>query len=92
MVIDVSSAKDPDKQPQVAADVDHQIATSDYPIVGVMIESHLLGGRQDITPSQPLAYGQSITDGCPGWETSVAVLEELAAAVMQRRQARTVSD
>ena len=63
MVIDVSSAKGPGKQPQVATDVDHQIATSDYPIVGVMIESHLMGGRQDITPSQPLAYGQSITDG-----------------------------
>ena len=92
MTIDVSSAKDPDKQPQVAADVDHQIATSDYPIVGVMIESHLMGGRQDITPSQPLTYGQSIPDGFLGWETSVAVLEELAAAVMQRRQARTVSD
>jgi 3-deoxy-7-phosphoheptulonate synthase len=69
-----------------------QISAGDDRIVSVMIESHLVGGRQDITPGQPLAYGQSITDGCLDWETSVAVLEELAAAVTQRPQARTVAD
>jgi 3-deoxy-7-phosphoheptulonate synthase len=91
VVIDVShanSAKDPGKQPQVAADVARQIAAGDDRIVGVMIESHLVAGRQDLTPGQPLTYGQSITDGCIDWDTSVATLEELAAAVTQRRHER----
>ncbi len=55
-----------------------------------MIESHLVAGRQDLVPGQPLAYGQSITDGCIGWDSSVAVLERLAAAVRRRRE-RNVS-
>jgi 3-deoxy-7-phosphoheptulonate synthase len=50
-----------------------------------MIESHLLAGRQDLVPGKELAYGQSVTDGCIDWETSVGVLEGLAAAVRQRR-------
>ena len=49
-----------------------------------MVESHLVAGRQDLTPGQPLVYGQSITDGCIDWATSVGVLERLAAAVEQR--------
>jgi 3-deoxy-7-phosphoheptulonate synthase len=55
-----------------------------------MVESHLVAGRQDLVEGQPLTYGQSITDGCIGWDDSVAVLERLAAAVRTRR-ARAVS-
>jgi 3-deoxy-7-phosphoheptulonate synthase len=54
--------------------------------MGVMVESHLVAGRQDLVPGQPLTYGQSITDGCIGWDDSVAVLETLAGAVQARRQ------
>jgi len=50
-----------------------------------MIESHLVAGRQDVRPGVPLAYGQSITDGCIGWDTTVEVLEQLADAVAARR-------
>jgi 3-deoxy-7-phosphoheptulonate synthase len=50
-----------------------------------MVESHLIGGRQDLVPGKPLVYGQSITDGCIGWDASVAILERLAAAVRGRR-------
>jgi 3-deoxy-7-phosphoheptulonate synthase len=89
VMIDAShanSAKDPRNQPSVMDSVARQIASGDDRIVGVMIESHLVGGRQDLVSGQPLAYGQSITDGCIDWETSVAVLERLAAAVAQRRE------
>ena len=50
-----------------------------------MIESHLVGGRQDPKPGQPLIYGQSITDACLGWNETVPVLRELADAVRARR-------
>ncbi len=53
-----------------------------------MVESHLVGGRQDLTPGCPLTYGQSITDACIGWDESVKVLEGLAEAVRARRVAR----
>ena len=94
MVIDAShanSAKDPENQPAVMADVARQIAGGDDRITGVMIESHLVGGRQDLVAGQPLVYGQSITDGCIGWDSSVAVLETLATAVAQRRGIRAVA-
>jgi 3-deoxy-7-phosphoheptulonate synthase len=57
----------------------------DQRIFGVMIESNLVGGRQDLVEGQPLVYGQSITDGCIDWDTSVQVLERLAEAVKNRR-------
>ena len=57
-------------------------------ILGVMVESHLVAGRQDVIPGRALTYGQSITDGCIGWEDSVAVLERLDAAVSARRAHR----
>lgn len=91
VIIDAShanSAKDPDNQPLVMENVGRQIAAGDRRIVGVMIESHIVGGRQDLVAGQPLTYGQSITDGCIDWDTSVTVLERLAAAVEQRREAR----
>jgi 3-deoxy-7-phosphoheptulonate synthase len=50
----------------------------------MMVESNLLGGRQDLRPGEPLVYGRSITDGCIDWDTSVAMLERLARAVEQR--------
>jgi 3-deoxy-7-phosphoheptulonate synthase len=54
--------------------------------MGVMIESNLVAGRQDVVEGKPLTYGQSITDGCIGWDTTVMVLRELAEAVAARRQ------
>lgn len=94
VVIDAShanSAKDPANQPAVMADVAERIAAGDDRITGVMIESNLVGGRQDLAPGRPLTYGQSITDGCIDWDTSVAVLENLAAAVARRRGIRAVA-
>jgi 3-deoxy-7-phosphoheptulonate synthase len=52
-----------------------------------MIESHLVAGRQDVKPGQPITYGQSITDACVSWESTEEMLDELAAAVRARRQA-----
>ena len=50
-----------------------------------MVESHLVGGRQDLVPGKPLTYGQSITDGCIDWEGSLLILENLSQAVQARR-------
>jgi 3-deoxy-7-phosphoheptulonate synthase len=69
----------------VCADIGAQIAGGDTRIVGVMVESHLVGGRQDLVPGKDLTYGQSVTDGCIDWDTSIAVLENLAASVRARR-------
>ncbi len=80
-----NAAKKAENQVGVARDVAAQVAKGDARVVGVMVESHLLGGRQDLVAGQPLVYGQSITDPCLAWEESVPVLEELAAAVRQRR-------
>ncbi len=92
LMIDAShanSSKKPENQPAVLADIGAQLATGDRRIVGVMVESNLVAGRQDLVPGQPLTYGQSITDGCIDWDTTVTVLEELADAVAQRRAATT---
>ncbi|WP_091743076.1 3-deoxy-7-phosphoheptulonate synthase [Phenylobacterium immobile] len=89
LVIDAShanSGKKPENQPKVVADIAEQVAGGETRIVGVMVESHLVAGRQDLVPGRPLIYGQSITDGCIGWEDSVAVLEDLAQAVRGRRR------
>ena len=72
-------------QMEVAEDISAQIATGDERIVGVMVESHLVEGRQDLSPDQPLEYGKSITDACLGWDDSVALLDVLAKGVRQRR-------
>jgi 3-deoxy-7-phosphoheptulonate synthase len=88
VMIDAShanSGKNPDNQPKVMDCVARQVADGDRRIAGVMIESHLVGGRQDLVAGRPLRYGQSITDGCIDWDRSVAVLEGLAAAVAERR-------
>jgi 3-deoxy-7-phosphoheptulonate synthase len=90
VMIDAShanSSKKPENQPLVLDDVGAQLAHGDERIVGVMIESNLVAGRQDLIPGKPLTYGQSITDGCIGWDTTLDVLEGLAEAVAQRRVA-----
>ena len=93
VMIDLShdnSAKQPERQPAVAAAVAEQIAAGHRSIVGVMLESFLVAGRQDLDdtdPTRPLVYGQSITDGCIGWDTTVEVLDGLADAVRTRRLA-----
>jgi len=75
-------------QIEVARDVGAQMANGDDRIIGVMVESHLKEGRQDLIPGKELEYGKSITDACLGWEDSVTVLEILAEAVRQRRVKR----
>ena len=88
VMIDLShdnSGKDPGRQPAVADAVADQIAAGNHALVGVMLESFLLAGRQDPGPPATLAYGQSITDGCIGWDTTVAVLDRLAESVRARR-------
>ncbi len=88
LMIDAShanSAKRYENQVPVCADIAQQVAGGDSRIVGVMVESHLVAGRQDLMPGKELTYGQSVTDGCIDWEQSVLVLEGLAQAVKQRR-------
>ncbi|WP_282078786.1 3-deoxy-7-phosphoheptulonate synthase [Epibacterium ulvae] len=90
VMIDAShanSGKDPEKQPEVLADVGGQMAAGDTRITGVMIESHLVAGNQKLG-EDPLTYGQSITDGCIGWQDTVAELHKLAEAVSRRRVAQ----
>jgi 3-deoxy-7-phosphoheptulonate synthase len=82
-----NSGKNHENQPAVVADLCAQVATGRAPIMGVMIESNLVAGRQDIVPGQPLTYGQSVTDACVDWDTSVRMLDHLAAAVRDGREA-----
>jgi 3-deoxy-7-phosphoheptulonate synthase len=90
LLIDVShdnSGKDAARQPTVAADVAEQVAGGNGAIVGVMLESFLVAGRQELASAAELTYGQSITDACIDWGTTVEVIDGLARAVRQRRQA-----
>jgi len=82
-----NSSKQHDRQLVVGRDVAQQVSRGDKRIMGVMIESHLKAGRQDVVDGQPLEYGQSITDACISWEQSLPLLDELAHAVQQRRKA-----
>ncbi len=84
-----NSGKKPENQPLVVADIAQQIAGGEQRIIGVMIESNLVAGRQDVVPGKPLTYGQSITDGCIDWDTTVSALNLLADAVEARRNARS---
>lgn len=92
LMIDCSHAnsqKKPERQVIVAEDVADQIANGDERIFGVMIESHLVAGRQDVVSGpEGLTYGQSITDACIGWDQTEPVIYELAEAVRQRREQR----
>jgi 3-deoxy-7-phosphoheptulonate synthase len=88
LMIDFShgnSSKKPERQVDVGRDVARQIAAGQDRIFGIMAESHLKAGRQDLVPGRELVYGQSITDGCIGWEESRELLETLASAVAKRR-------
>jgi 3-deoxy-7-phosphoheptulonate synthase len=88
MMVDAShanSSKKPENQPLVIADIARQLSDGEQRIVGVMIESNLVAGRQDVLAGTPLTYGQSITDGCIDWSTTVPALNLLANAVAARR-------
>jgi 3-deoxy-7-phosphoheptulonate synthase len=85
-----NSNKDHRNQPSVARALADQIAQGNHSITGVMIESHLVEGRQEAKPGQSLAHGQSITDACINWDDTVPVLENLAAAVRARREGHSV--
>ena len=82
-----NSRKQYQLQMEVCDSVAQQLADGEERIVGVMVESHLVEGRQDLSQGKPLIYGQSITDACIGWEDSLKLLEQLAAAVRARRVA-----
>ncbi|WP_428822234.1 3-deoxy-7-phosphoheptulonate synthase AroG [Enterovibrio baiacu] len=91
LMIDFShanSSKDYKRQAVVADDVANQVAGGNDAIFGVMIESHLVEGRQDLVDGKAPVYGQSITDACIGWETTEHVLQRLADAVEERRAAK----
>ena len=88
LMIDCShanSSKDYRRQVEVARDIARQMASGERRIIGVMVESHLVEGRQELESASTLVFGQSITDGCLGWDDSRAVLETLARAVKRRR-------
>lgn len=88
LMIDLSHANSEKKyqqQIEVGKNVAEQIASGDKRIIGVMIESHLIAGRQDISSDNKLVYGQSITDACIGWDESAVLLRDIANAVRQRR-------
>jgi len=89
IMIDAShgnSSKRPENQPAVIDAIAEQIETGDARIGGIMAESHLVGGRQELIPGRRLTYGQSITDGCIEWAATVPMLERLALGVERRRR------
>ena len=91
LMVDCSHAnsnKDAMRQPDVLHDLAAQIASGAPEICGVMFESFLVAGRQNVSAGLPLVYGQSITDACLDWESTAPLLEELASAVRERRQVR----
>ena len=73
------------RQLVVARDVAEQLAVGESRIVGAMVESHLVEGRQNLIPNKPLEYGKSITDACLGWDVSLPLLDLLSQAVLARR-------
>ena len=88
LMIDLShanSSKQFERQIDAGMEVAQRIAAGDVRIVGVMAESHLQAGRQDLVPGKPLVYGQSITDACIGWDDTSRLLESLADAAARRR-------
>ncbi len=91
VMIDLSHAnsmKKPERQTLVGEDISRQITDGDTRIMGVMIESHLVAGRQDNVPGQPLVYGQSITDACVSFEQTKQILATLVQAIRDRRAAQ----
>ena len=91
VMVDVShanSSKQHQRQIVVAGEVAQQIAAGDRRITGIMIESHLQEGRQDLHPGAPLRHGVSITDACISMEQTIPVLQQLSNAVQTRRTRR----
>ncbi len=89
LMIDCShanSSKQHERQLVVAESISQQLAEGTPYIMGAMVESHLVGGRQDVEPGKPLNYGQSITDACIDWDDSLAVLDMLAKGAQARRE------
>ena len=88
LVIDAShdnSGKDPEKQLFAAGEIADQIADGNKAIVGMMMESFLVEGRQDLRPGEEMVYGQSVTDPCLDWDDTTTALDRLASAVEARR-------
>jgi 3-deoxy-7-phosphoheptulonate synthase len=81
-----NSRKRPEKQIQICQDVAGQVARGDRRIIGAMIESNLIGGRQELESADPLVYGQSVTDACVAWDDTDPMLHELAEAAARRRR------
>jgi 3-deoxy-7-phosphoheptulonate synthase len=89
LVVDCShanSTKNHERQPEVCLEMARQIANGEDRVLGVMLESHLIAGRQDLIADRTLTYGQSITDACIGWDTTTSLIENLAKAVRSRRE------
>jgi 3-deoxy-7-phosphoheptulonate synthase len=89
VVIDAShdnSGKDHTRQPLVVEDIAGQVAAGQQGIRGIMMESFLVAGRQELDPTRPLTYGQSVTDACMDWDTTAQSLHQLAAAAKARRE------
>jgi 3-deoxy-7-phosphoheptulonate synthase len=86
-----NSSKQHQRQRVVAQDVGHQVAGGDGRIVGVMVESHLVEGRQEIGARDKMVYGQSVTDPCIHWDDTVTLLRDLAESVKQRRLRRAAN-
>jgi len=80
-----NSRKQPARQIDVTNDIATQIARGNHNVFGVMLESHLVEGRQNVVAGEPLTYGQSITDACIGWDDTTHLLKTLAQAVQTRR-------
>jgi 3-deoxy-7-phosphoheptulonate synthase len=80
-----NSNKDHEQQPAVCHNVAAQIAVGGRQILGIMLESNLVAGSQTLLKGKTPAYGQSITDACIGWDTTVDLLNELAGAVRSRK-------
>ena len=94
LMIDASHAnsqKDHANQIKVCASIGQQLVAGESRVIGVMIESHLVAGKQDLVVGKPLSYGQSITDACIGWDDSVGALDSLAEAVRDRRAAKAAT-
>ena len=87
-----NSSKQYQKQMDVSSDVAAQLSGGDERIVGVMVESHLNPGRQDITPGKALEYGVSVTDACINWADTETLLNQLAVAVRERRLQTTTQE
>jgi len=85
-----NSSKDHNNQPKVLEDICEQLKAGETSIVGVMIESHINAGRQEIPAEGPkgLKYGVSITDACIDWDTTIPMLDKLNEAVKERRENR----